>query len=451
MSSIDIPTQASRFTLNELVIISKTGKIDISKIYEEINIFDSILSPVLSGVIGINDSVGLSQKLVFDGSEVLLVNIGKDTDSSSLRLKKAFRIYKQSERQNLTQNSEKYNLEFVSDEFIFSDQQRINQSYNATYSDIVKRILTDYLKAPSTKLNGSFENTSGIRDIVIPNLKPIEAIEWCAKRSVDGNKSPNYMFFENNIGFNYASLSSLLSEKELFEIKFTAKNMDIDRNAVEELLSPRGYEVINQADKIKQTRSGVNAGTFIGFDPVTRSVSTKKIGYEDHYNAMKHGNDTPNLAQSKDRNNKLATEAYDSKKSVSIFGFNRKNSAYIKKYDPTSLSKVETQEDFVFQRKAIISNLMNRRIKLTMPGNFQLTSGFNLNMRIPDFAIKETGNDDNEDRALSGKYLIIASRHIIGMEKHETVLEIASTSSKLGFIPQGTQDQNQQLKTYGSY
>ena len=72
-------------------------------------------------------------------------------------------------------------------------------------------------------------------------------------------------------------------------------------------------------------------------------------------------------------------------------------------------------------------------------------------MRIPDFAIKETGNDDNEDRALSGKYLIIASRHIIGMEKHETVLEIASTSSKLGFIPQGTQDQNQQLKTYGSY
>jgi hypothetical protein len=166
---------------------------------------------------------------------------------------------------------------------------------------------------------------------------------------------------------------------------------------------------------------------------------------------MKPGNDTPNLAHSTDRNNKLATEAYDSKKSVSVFGFNRKYSAYINKYDPTSLSKIETQEDFVFQRKAIISNLMNRRIKLTMPGNFQLTSGFNLNMRIPDFAIKETGNDDNEDRALSGKYLIIASRHIIGMEKHETVLEIASTSSKLGFIPQGTQDQNQQLKTYGSY
>ena len=134
MSSIDIPTQASRFTLNELVIISKTGKIDISKIYEEINIFDSILSPVLSGVIGINDSVGLSQKLVFDGSEVLLVNIGKDSDSSSLRLKKAFRIYKQSERQNLTQNSEKYNLEFVSDEFILNIDFKSEELHKFTVS-----------------------------------------------------------------------------------------------------------------------------------------------------------------------------------------------------------------------------------------------------------------------------------------------------------------------------
>ena len=130
--SLSIPQQASRFTLNELSIVTKKGILDISKIYGEINIFDSILSPVMTGVISINDSIGLSGKLIFDGSEVLLINVGKDTDSAALRLKKAFRIYKQSERKNLTQNSETYNLEFVSDEFIFSDQQRINQAYKTT-------------------------------------------------------------------------------------------------------------------------------------------------------------------------------------------------------------------------------------------------------------------------------------------------------------------------------
>ena len=90
--SLSIPQQASRFHLNELSIVTKTGVLDISKIYEEINIFDSVLSPVMTGVISINDAVGLSNKLIFDGSEVLLVNIGKDTDSAAFRLKKAFRI-----------------------------------------------------------------------------------------------------------------------------------------------------------------------------------------------------------------------------------------------------------------------------------------------------------------------------------------------------------------------
>jgi hypothetical protein len=258
------------------------------------------------------------------------------------------------------------------------------------------------------------------------------------------------VFFENNLGYNYASLSTLLSQDGLFNIKFSAKNLN-DTTAVNDLLSPRSYEVINQTDKIEQTRSGVNAGTFIGFDPITRSIGTKKVGFEDHYNAMKHGNKTPNLAQSTNRGGELATEAYNSKKTVSTFGANRKYSNYVKKYDPTSISKVETQEDFVFQRKAVMTNLMNKRIKLVMPGNFQLTSGFNLNMRIPDFSIKETGDDDNEDRGLSGKYLIVATRHIIGFEKHETVLEVATTSNELGFIPQGVADQNQAIKTYGSY
>jgi len=447
--STSLPQQASKFSLNELSIVTKTGKLDISKIYEEINIFDSILTPIMSGSVIINDSIGLSPKLIFDGSEILLINIGKNNDSDSLRLKKAFRIYKQSNRVNINQNSEKYSLDFVSDEFIFSDQQRINQAYKSTYSDIARKILINYLKAPSTKMSGIFEGTSGIRDIVIPNLKPLDAIEWCAKRSIDSKKSPNYMFFENNLGFNFVSLSSLLSQKELFKIRFSTKNME-ETNIVDDLLSPRSYEVVNQTDKIKMTRSGVNAGTFIGFDPITRTVQNKRIGFEDHYNAMTHGNKTPNFSQSTNRGGELVTEAFDSKKTVSSFGANRKNSEYVKKYDPTSISKIENQEDFIFQRKAILSNLMNKRIKLVMPGNFQLTSGFNLNIRVPDFSLKETGGD-NEDRAVSGKYLIVATRHIIGFDKHETVLEVATTSNELGFIPQSTADQNKVLSNYGTY
>ena len=449
MSTVSLPETPSKFSLNELAIVTKAGKLDISKLFQEINIFDSLLSPVMSGAVVIVDAIGLSSKLLFDGSEVLLVNIGKDTDSSSFRLKKAFRIYRQTNRATLQQNAEAYTLEFVSDEFVFSEQQKINQSYKTTYSDVVNKILVNYLKVPEQKLNGVFQETTGIRDLVIPNLKPLDALEWCAKRAVDQRRSPNYVFFENNLGYNFASLSYLLSSDYLFKIKFPAKNLE-ETKPNQDLLSPRHFEVVNQSDKIKTIREGVAAGTFIGFDPITRTIQNKRIGFEDHYNAMDHGNDTANFSQSKNRGGEKATQAFDSKKVVSIFGANIKNSEYIKKYDPTSISKVETPEDYMFARKAIFANLMNKRIKLVMPGNFQLTSGFNLNVRVPDFSKKESGSE-NEDRSLSGKYLIIATRHIIKYDMHETVLELATTSNEIDFIPQSVSEQNQAIETYGSY
>lgn len=447
--AVTLPETPSKFSLNELAIVTKTGKLDISKLFQELNIFDSILSPVMTGAVVIIDSIGLSAKLLFDGSEVLLVNIGKDTDSESFRLKKAFRIYRQTNRATIEQNSETYTLEFVSDEFMFSEQQKINQSYKTSYSDAAKKILVNYLKVPEHKLRGVFQQTTGIRDIVIPNLKPLDAIEWCAKRSIDQKRSPNYVFFENNLGYNFTSLSYLLSADYLFKIKFPAKNLE-NTNAAQDLLSPRHFEVVNQTDKLKSTREGVAAGTFIGFDPLTRTIQNKRIGFEDHYNAMDHGNDTANFSQSKNRGGEKATEAFDSRKALSIFGANRKNSNYIKKYDPTSISKIETQEDFVFARKAIFANLMNKRIKLVMPGNFQLTSGFNLNVRVPDFSKKESGSE-NEDRSLSGKYLIIAARHVIKYDMHETILELATTSNETDFIPQSAPEQNRAIDNYGSY
>lgn len=441
-------SSASKFVVNELTINTKAGKIDISSIYEELNIFDSLLIPVMNGNIIINDSVGLSSKLLFDGSESILIDVGKTTDMDILKLKKAFRIYKQTDRKIINQTSQVYVLHFVSDELMFSDQQLITQAYKTSYSDIVKKILVNYLKTPDNKLNGKFENTTGIRDVVIPNLKPLDAIEWCTKRSIDENRSANYVFFENNLGYNFVSLSTLLSQKELFTINFSPKNLE-QTSVVDDLLSPRNFEIINQVDKIKTTRSGVNAGTFIGFDPITRSIGVKKINYEDHYSAMKHGNPNPNYFSSINRGGEDSTQAFDSRKTVSSFGAFRRESAYIKKYDPTSISKQETQEDFIFQRKAILTNLMNKKIKMVMSGNFQLTSGFSLNLRTPDFSIRETGGE-NDDRSLSGRYLIVATRHIIGYQRHETIIELASSSNELPFIPTASAQETKEIEDYGT-
>jgi hypothetical protein len=437
---------SQQFKINELVIATKVGNIDISSIYEEINIFDSLFMPVMSGKILIKDSVGLSGKLIFDGSESLLIDIVKDENSDVLNFKKAFRIYKQSDRINDNLNSETYILHFVSDELIYSDQQRINQSYENTYSEIIKKILLDYLKVTVNQLGGSYDDTLGLRKLVIPNLRPLEAIEWCAKRAVDVNSSPNYMFYQNITGYNFASLSNLLSKPEIIDVKFEPKNTK-DGNALTELSSARSMEIVAQTDNVEKTRSGINSGRFIGFDPMTRMISSKNISYNDHFSKMKHGNDNPNVSVLQNREGKTNLETFDAKKTVSTFSAARQFSKYIQKYDPSSLSKEDNIEEYLFQRQAIIKNLMERRIKFTMPGNFQLSSGFNVNCLIPNIAKKEQGTD-NEDLSLSGKYLIVASRHIIGYEKHETIIEVATTSTANEFVPVSSPQQTQEILSY---
>lgn len=420
--------KSTQFTINELAIVTKGGPIDISVIYEELNLFDSLFLPVMSGNILINDSVGLSSMMLFDGSESILIDISKSSGSDIAAFKKAFRIYKQSDRKADGLSNEKYILHFCSDELMFSDTQKITQSYEDTYGKIVEKILEDYMQVPAGEAGGIFEDTTGIRNIVVPNLKPIEAIEWITKRCLDDNQAPNYLFFQNLAGFNFASLSKLLTQEEILDIDFALKNQ-MGKGPWSEIGSARAFEVVKQSDSITKQRSGVNAGQFIGFDPLTRTTAKKQISYGDVYSTMENANENPNTSEIVGRDGVKNTEAYESKKVMSLFNAAQQFSNYIKEKSPEVLSKLENQENWLFQRKSIVENLMAKRLKVVMPGNFQLTSGFNVYINAPVLGKKFPG-DDNEDKSLTGKYLIVASRHIIGYEKHETIIEVATTSSE---------------------
>lgn len=438
--------KSTQYKIDEVVIVTKSGKIDVSSIFTEINIFDSILMPVMSGNIMIRDSLNLSGQLYFDGSESLLISLKKDQDSNDLSFKKAFRIYKQTDRIADGPATVKYLLHFVSDELIYSDQQRINQSYENKYSEIVKSILIDYLKVPKNNLGGIYEPSSGIKKVIIPNLRPLEAIQWCAKRAVDLNYSANFLFFQNITGYNFATLSTLLSQKEIIDIKYQTKNLD-NNTAFNEMQGARYLEILSLNDIIDKTRSGVNAGKFIGFDPVTRSIKTKNISYGDHYLNMTHGNKNPNFSSIQNRDGMENSEAFNSRKTVSIFGYEKQFSKYIKKKDPTSISKEENIENWYFQRKAIFKNLMSKKLKIVMPGNFQLSSGFNVNVDAPQIGVFNKNSNEN-DKSISGKYMIVASRQIISFEKHETIIEVASSSSPIDFIPQSSSEEQSEILEY---
>ena len=55
---------SSQFKINEVSIVTKLGLFDITSVFIELNLYDSLFMPIMSGNIVITDSQGLSSKFL---------------------------------------------------------------------------------------------------------------------------------------------------------------------------------------------------------------------------------------------------------------------------------------------------------------------------------------------------------------------------------------------------
>ena len=366
-------TQSTQFKIKELSLVTKLGVVNLANLYQEINIFDSMFMPCMKGGILINDSIGLADKLVLDGSEYIIISISKDEEIDSTYFDRTFRVVSISSRQNTKQNSETYILEFVSEEMVFSLQQKINQSYNSVYSDVVEKILTNQLSISKNKIN-FIEKTKGIHSFVIPNISPLDAMKWITKKAVNDEGLPNIFFFENKYGYNFVSLSTLIDRGPVTTLNAEAKNVPGSEGT--EFYGIRDIEVVNQFNHAENIRNGVYAGKFIGIDPMTRKLNVQKIDFTQTYNkTTKHLNKYPNFSGSTNRFGKDSSEMFDSKVSLYVFSTPRITAEYIKRNDSKTATIIDDTHAYVFQRAPILANLLQTTIHMNIPGNFGITTG----------------------------------------------------------------------------
>jgi hypothetical protein len=437
-------SQSTQFKIKDLTLITKLGNVNIAGIYQEINIYDSMFMPCIRGEILIQDAIGLSSKLLLDGSEYLSMEILKGEESGPTTFKKTFRIYRQSNRENINQNSEIYILHFASEEMIFSEQKKVNQSFNGTYTDIVNVILKKYLGVTSKKL-GSIENSKGLHTVIIPNLSPFDTMDWLSKRAIDSDSLPNFLFFENKYGYNFVSLTELIKREPIMNINFEPKNLSVSGG--QEFYGAREAKIINSTNYIESIKNGVYSGKFIGIDLLTRKVNINQIDFNQTYNKTKvHLNKYPNFTTAANRDGKDAAHMFDSKVSLYAFATTRKDTSWVKENDAQTGTNIDDTHAYVFQRAPILANLLQTTIHLNIPGNFGVTSGAIINLKMP---IKSGKTEVGEglDQTLTGKYIVTATRHVIKGDMHETVIEVATDSTNKPLVRQQTTKMTEALKS----
>ena len=224
-----------------------------TSVWHELNFYEDIYSPIVSGDITLTDTVGLIESFPIIGEEILDVSFstagatlpptaGPGTTSTPpaseapKEVMNRFRVYKVDPPVQVTDNSRTIKLYFVTDnQFtnllskvrkIYPTKQNIPNTRTSdevrpyTLADMARDIFYDFfigkkkpLKQPATRKPFLVEPTRYKSEIVIPNWNPFKAISFLASKAVSANpetKGANFVFYQTLQGFRFVSIETLM-------------------------------------------------------------------------------------------------------------------------------------------------------------------------------------------------------------------------------------------------
>lgn len=449
-------TQLNGLELYKCQILSAENKIiDLKPTLVEINYFEDIFSNATSGNIVLNDSGGLHNAYSWCGDEFVLLEFDKPGNlDKNKRFRGMFRIFKTQGR-HLTgrEFNETFVLHFCCEEEFLSNRMQLNKSYKQMrISDIVKDIALNVLKIPKDKFpDTNIEPTFGKYDIVIPNMRPLEAVAWLCTMAIADNSSGShggpeggatYLFYKNRYGWNFRSILSIFNNIPKFEYKspfkkskntsgywYGTKNlspkedMNFDFDPFEQIIS---YQIVDNHDAMDMMQSGMVSNKLIAIDYLRRTHEEKVFDYEKYFNnhlakkveMYKTYNKNPILSNAEDRFKKKHNE-YQPVVKIAPSTTNQKNNPYIKERQPNIPQNfVENTIPYRFAQLGLINF---NRLKLLISGDPYIAIGNIIYIHFPQ--AKEEKGTKPLDRFLKGRYLVSAVRQRFDQGVYETVLE----------------------------
>lgn len=373
---------------------------DIKKLVTNLNIFEDMFGVFMSGNLTFNDSGGFTEKLPIIGSERVTIKL--KTPGTETTRKYEFYVYNISNKSKTgTDSSYVVSLEFCSLEMIANSMSRVSKSVSGTQDLLASQVFEEQFGTLGKKFVAEIAQTEVKMNI--PSWTPVDTICWLTSNAVSrSNQTPSYVFFENVSGFNFITIESLKSKPVSFDFFSDPSRKD--------KLDPQNE--VRRVIQLNQNRSP-NALTMMGgglygsktiyHDPITKSVVTGKYENDIKPSLGSSSNTLPKQLQTLAKN----SEQYTTYKCVNPNLFNE-----------GERSTSETTFDVEGRRKSYLGNMLYNRMTITVSGNTILDVGDTVNLNV------KSQVEDNNDKSVSGKYIISAICHNISSKGHFSVFEL---------------------------
>lgn len=399
---------AGDYAIQTLALVTSDGTaIDITTQAVEINLYEDLFAPCMTGTILMGDAQDLVTNFKMNGNEWLILSI--DKPGLNKPIKKVFRVYKISQREFKTASMQNYLLHFCSEELIISTQQYVSKAYNGMLiSTMIQDVLTNKLGVQNTKIN-FFDSTTGIFNIVVPRQHPFECIEWLSSRAYSSNGSI-FFFYENRYGYNFMSYEHMLA---LPVYKTYTYGVKLETDPVSTNYSLNFLSIDKDFDIIETGEYGGYASTLLMFDLVNRSLQSSTI----------------NASQFPLINNNIPVNLALNRFNVPLIAAD-----YLIKFYPMTDSDPNTNksqpQSWLHVKALRLAQLFSYKMVGTVPGDVLLTVGSTINVELPTSQVKSNYSQggDQINKLRSGRYLVTALHHKFFNDLSTTAMELVSDS-----------------------
>lgn len=248
---------AKDFQLESVIFESDriNGTIDLAPSVTDLDIYEHLNKPYLTAVIGFEDSKNFISGADVLGAEKITINI-KSVRKKAKTITKTFYIdvIKLSEKMN--DNNQYVILHLIEDIGYISSLQNVNRPYSNTCTQIITKIAKNYLG----KEIFSTETDKQSIKVIVPNLRPLEAIKWISNRATTSSGYPFYTY-STLVGDKliFADLGSLLEQNVInaeIPYRFNTGSLQTDNRDVHRRII-RGYTQNDTDNLLSIIRKGL--------------------------------------------------------------------------------------------------------------------------------------------------------------------------------------------------
>ena len=451
-------TRVGDFNLSKVVIINHLGDefpIPFGGVLAELNIYEDIEHNAVTGTAHIVDSYNIISNAELHGNERLVFKLTtpgrpghiQDSVDASLKTGYPFHIFAIKNRKQISETTVTYQLHFCSHDMMRNTRIRINKAFTGNLGEMAADILKDK-DGLNTKKPVFFEPTRNSDTIVIPNLRPFDALNLISTKALSGNaKGAGYFFYETAKGFHFRSYENMLGylstetrePVRIFKYFPTALGGDLSSRRHEvHKTAVESYSFSRNFDTLSNQALGTYANQVITYNIFDKAYSVANYDYHREYGQMLHTDritqdrrtyhnfpmpDSPVDHEPKEQRNSGDKTVSDYPESRVIL---QPSTRYLHGDNTGTFGTANENEGLtegirISQRNQIKSGVV---LKLIVAGTSELQAGEVIRFDYPRMEPNKGGSAEYAfDPKYSGRYMIKRLRHRLVRGNYRMVLE----------------------------